>query len=83
MPKPPKPMGPKPPRPSPEELARRAVDRLEPAPGDRVRTVFRVTLTRPAAEALSAEAIRREVNIITVVEEILEGVGAKLKKRAV
>jgi hypothetical protein len=75
-------MGPKASRPSPEELARRSVARLESAPCDRVRAVFRVALTRATAEALSAEAIRREVNIITVVEEILETVGAKLNKRA-
>jgi hypothetical protein len=81
--KPPAPMGPKPRRLSPEELARNAVDRLEPAPGGRVGVTFRLTLSRQAAEALSAEAIRREINIPPVVEEILEAAKPKLKKRAV
>lgn len=80
--KPPAPMGPRPERPSPEELARRSVARLEPAPGDRVRLVLRATISRTAAEAISTAAITQEVNFATVVEEILETAGTKLKKRA-
>ena len=80
--KPPAPMGPNAPRPSPEELARRAVARLEPAPGDRVRLVLRATISRAAAEAISAAAITQEVNYATVVEQILETAAAKLKRRA-
>jgi hypothetical protein len=80
--KPPAPMGPRPNRPTPEELARRAVAKLEPVSGDRVRLVVRATITRAAAEAISAAAIAREVNFVTVVEEILETAGVKLKTRA-
>ena len=56
--------------------------RLEQAPGDRVRLVLRATISRAAAEAISATAITRAVNYVTVVEEILETAGAKLMKRA-
>ena len=80
--KPPTPMGPTPRRPSPEEVARKAVERFEPAPGNRVRLALRVTITRAAAEVLSAEAVRREVNMPTVLEELIEAATAKLKKRA-
>ncbi len=55
--------------------------RLEPAPGDRVRLVLRATISRAAAEAISAAAITQEVNFATVVEEILETAGAKLQNR--
>ena len=82
MPKPPKPLGPRASRPSPEELARRAVAQLDQAPGDRVRLALRASISRAAAEAISAEAIRRAINHVTVIEEILETAGAKLKKRA-
>lgn len=78
--KPPAPLGPRPQRPSPEELARRSVARLEQAPGERVRLVLRATISRAAAEAISAAAIRQEVNFATVVESILEAASAKLKK---
>ena len=81
--KPPTPMGPRPNRPSPEELARRSVARLEQAPGDRVRLVVRATISRAAAETISATAITQEVNFVTVIEDILETAAAKLKKRAV
>ena len=80
--KPPAPLGPRPQRPSPEELARRSVARLEQAPGDRVRLAVRATISRAAAEAISAAAIRQEVNFATVVESILEAASAKLKQRA-
>ena len=80
--KPPAPMGPRARRASPEELARRSVARLESAPGDRVRIVLRATISRTAAEAISATAITQEVNFATVVEEVLETAGSKLRKRA-
>jgi hypothetical protein len=76
------PLGPRPRRPTPEELARRVVAKLEPAAGDRVRLVLRATISRTAAEAISAAAITQEVNFATVVEQILEAAAAKLKKRA-
>lgn len=79
--KPPVPMKPRPPQPSPEELARRAVARLEQVPGDRVRLVLRATISRAAAEAISATAITQEVNFAMVVEQILETAGAKLARR--
>ncbi len=80
--KPPAPMGPEPNRPTPEELARRSVAKLEHVSGDRVRLGLRVTISRTAAEAISAAAITQEINFATVGEEILETAGAKLKKRA-
>jgi hypothetical protein len=40
-------------------------------PGDRVRLTLRIVLARPAAEALSARAIREERNLEGVVEDIL------------
>jgi hypothetical protein len=81
--KPPAPMDSHPPdRRSPEELARRSVARLEAVAGDRVRVVLRVTISRAAAEAISAAAIRQEINFATVVEDILETAGATLGKRA-
>ena len=62
-----------PPRQStPEELAREAVAHEEPAPGDKVRMTFRVTLDRRAAEALAERAIREAKNIGVLVAEILE-----------
>jgi hypothetical protein len=79
--KPPAPMGPQPRRPSPEELARRSVARLEHVNGDRVRLVLRLTISRAAAEAMSAAAITQEVNFVSVIEAILETAAAKLKKR--
>ena len=80
--KPPAPMGSKVPRLSPEELARRSVARLEEASGDRVRVVLRATISREAAEAISAAAITQEINFATVVEDILETAATKMKKRA-
>jgi hypothetical protein len=44
--------------------------------------VVRATIPRAAAEAISAAAIRQEVNFGTLVEQILETAGANLKKRA-
>jgi hypothetical protein len=58
------------------------VARLEAAPGGRVRLVLRCTISRGAAEAISAAAITQEVNFGTVVEEILEAAGSRLRKRA-
>jgi hypothetical protein len=80
--KPPTPMEAKPARPSPEELARRSVAKLDPGSGDRVRLVLRCTVSRATAEAISVAAITQEVNFATVVEEILEMAGTKLRKRA-
>jgi hypothetical protein len=80
--KPPTPMGPEPRRPCPEELARRSMARLEEASGDRVRVVVRATISRAAAEAISAAAISQKVNFATVVEQILETAAAQLKNRA-
>ena len=56
---------------SPEERARAAIAREEAMPGDRVRLTLRIVLARPAAEALSARAIREERNLEGVVEDIL------------
>lgn len=81
--KPPAPIRPQPRRPSPEEVARTAVARLEPSPSGRVHMTFRVTLPRPAAEALVAESVRKEINVGTLVEQILEHAAAGVKKRAV
>ena len=82
--KPPAPIGPKPGRRPPEEIAREAVARLEAASSGRVYMTFRLALPRLAAEALVAESIRRERNIGTYVEEILEQAAAGVaKKRAV
>ena len=77
----PVPMGPKPRRPSPEELARTAVDRLELSPSGRVHMTFRLTLPRASAEALVTESIRQDVNVGTLVEQILERAVAGVKKR--
>ena len=82
MPKPPKPLSPRRPRPSPEELAHTAVDRLERSPSGRVVMTFRVTLPRPAAEALVAESIRKEVSVDSLVEELVERAAVGMKKRA-
>ena len=75
-------MGPGPNRPTPEELARRSVAVLEQVSGDRVRLVLRVTISRAAAEVISAAAITEEVNFAALAEQILETAGAKLKQRA-
>ena len=80
--KPPAPMGPGPNRPTPEELARRSVAKLEQVSGDRVRLALRVTISRAAAEAISATAITEEVNFAAMAEQILETASGKLKKRA-
>jgi len=55
-----------------EELARDAVAHEKGAPGDRVELVFRVRLPKPVAEALTAQAVRAEKNLVTLVTEILE-----------
>ena len=57
----------------PEERARDAIAHEEAIPGtEKVRMTFRVALTRKAAEALTARAIREEKNITGLVTEILE-----------
>ena len=78
--KPPAPMGPHGPRPTPEDVARTSVARLDVSPSGRVVLTFRVTLPRQTAEALVAESVRHEVNVGTLVEQILETAGAKLTK---
>jgi len=72
-----KPGGSKPRRPSPEDLARRAIAHEESAPGNKVRMTLHVMLTRAAAEALAARAIREARNLPTLVEEILEAEASK------
>jgi predicted HicB family RNase H-like nuclease len=72
------------PKPSPgkplaEELARDAVAHEKDAPGDRVELVFRVRLPKPVAEALTAQAVRAEKNLVTLVTEILESAVRKKK----
>ena len=55
----------------PEELAHDAVAHEKTAPGDRVEMVFRLRLSKPVAEALTARAISEEKNLTTLVAEIL------------
>jgi hypothetical protein len=45
--------------------------------GDRVRLTFRIVLSRRLAEALSAEAVRREMDLATLVTEVLGMTAAK------
>jgi predicted HicB family RNase H-like nuclease len=47
------------------------------ASGDRVELVFRVRLPKSAAEALTAQAVRAEKNLVTLVTEILEAAARK------
>jgi predicted HicB family RNase H-like nuclease len=42
------------------------------APGDRVEMVFRLRLSKSAAEALTARAVREDKNLTALVAEILE-----------
>jgi hypothetical protein len=80
MPRKPPPAPKKGPRKSlPEELARDAVAHEKPAPGDRVEMVFRVRLRKPVAEALTAQAVREEKTLVTLVAEILEAAAGKGK----
>ena len=74
MPRKPPPPPPKkgPRKPLAEELAHDAVAHEKSAAGDRVEMVFRVRLPKPAAEALTAWAVREEKNLVTLVAEILE-----------
>ena len=41
------------------------------APGGRVEMVFRLRLSKPVAEALTARAVREEKNLTALVAEIL------------
>jgi predicted HicB family RNase H-like nuclease len=66
------PRKPSPGKPLAEELAQDAVAHEKDAPGDRVELVFRVRLPKPVAEALTAQAVRAEKNLVTLVTEILE-----------
>ena len=74
----PEPLKKGPPKSLPEELAHDAVAHEKPASGDRVEMVFRVRLPKPAAEALTAWAVREEKNLATLVAEIL---GAAVRTR--
>jgi hypothetical protein len=65
-------------KPLPTELAKDAIAHEEKVPGDRVRLTF--VLPRALAEALAAEAIRRETNLVTLVQEILEVAAAKVRR---
>jgi hypothetical protein len=49
--------------------------------GDRVRLTFRIILSRRLAEALSAEATRREMDMATLVTEVLGMTAAKAMHR--
>jgi hypothetical protein len=49
--------------------------------GDRVRLTFRIVLSRRLAEALSAEAVRREMDLATLVTEVLGMTAAKALHR--
>ena len=64
-------------KPLAEELARDAVAHEKEAAGDRVELVFRVRLPKPVAEALTAQAVRAEKNLVTLVTEILEAAARK------
>jgi predicted HicB family RNase H-like nuclease len=55
----------------PEELAHDAVAHEKAAPGDRVEMVFRLRLSKPVAEALTARAVREEKSLTALVAEIL------------
>ena len=59
-------------KPLAEELAHDAVAHEKVAPGDRVEMVFRLRLSKPVAEALTAQAVREEKNLTALVAEILE-----------
>jgi len=61
-----------------EVLSYDAVAQEELLPGgDRVRLTFRIVLSRRLAEALSAEATRRDMNLATLVTEVLGMTAAK------
>jgi hypothetical protein len=47
------------------------------ASGDRVELVFRVRLPKAVAETLTAQAVRAEKNLVTLVTEILEAAARK------
>jgi predicted HicB family RNase H-like nuclease len=64
----------------PDELARDAVAHEKAAPTNRVEMVFRVRLRKPVAEALTAWAVREEINLTNLVAEILEAAVAKRKQ---
>jgi predicted HicB family RNase H-like nuclease len=61
----------------PEELARDAVAHEKAAPSDRVEMTFRLRLSKPVAEALTARAVREEKNLTALVVEILEAAARK------
>jgi len=64
-------------KPLAEELARDAVAHEKEASGDRVELVFRVRLPKAVAETLTAQAVRAEKNLVTLVTEILEAAARK------
>jgi hypothetical protein len=49
--------------------------------GDRVRLTFRIILSRRLAEALSVEATRRDMDLATLVTEVLGMTAAKAMHR--
>jgi predicted HicB family RNase H-like nuclease len=64
-------------KPLAEELAHDAVAHEKAAPGDRVEMVFRLRLSNPVAEALTARAVREQKNLTALVAEILEAAAQK------
>ena len=56
-----------------EAMAQKAIVRRAPGTGGEVTLPLRITLTRAHWEALSAAAIRKGVNLETVIRELLEG----------
>ena len=62
--------------PTPEQMAKGATSRRPSPPGqpDKAVVTLRLLLTRAIVERLSARAIREDVRLEVVVEEILEGV---------
>jgi hypothetical protein len=57
---------------APEQMARDATAHAEPAPGDKVRMIFRVVLSRRQTEALTAQAMREERSLLALVTDLLE-----------
>jgi hypothetical protein len=64
--------------PTPEQIAKRATNRRRSPPGQPEKAVvtLRLLLPRPLVERWSARAIREDVPLAAVVEEILEGASA-------
>ena len=64
--------------PTPEQIAKRTTNRRRSPPGQPEKAVvtLRLLLPRLLVERLSARAIREDVPLAAVVEEILEGASA-------